>query len=585
MRRFARVALLFAAASAGCAAPRPVVREEGTTRVFSGQRVMGPYVSPSAYSHYMLAQLAALDGRHDVAAQELARATASDGWSPYLRTRLGEELLALGRVDEARDSFETALRADPDFAPAFVGLGHVALAVAPGDKAAAETHFRKALELDRTCEEAYLALASLYRERGDAGKADDVFRQMAGRIPDSAAAHQQLARMAAARGDLKGAVEALRKAVGLAPGNLEARVELGRVLFALHQVSEAERELRLAWERSYRDTRIAELLATVAIAAGKPEEADALLDQLDDGTGTREHRLRTGWLLLERRRPERAESIAAALLAEKSGYDPSPARLLRAAALKALHREPEAETELQRVPPDSLEYPRAQLQVGRILVGDGRLKEAAEQLGRAAQQLAGKPGEDLVAGLLAEVHERSGDRAQARRVLESAMKARPDSDALAYALGGLLDRAGEPDRACDVVQKILDRNPDSAEALNFIGWSYADRGVKLKEAERLLERARALRPSSGQIADSLGWLYYKTDRAADAVRTLEEAERLLPGAPDVLKHLGDAYAKTQDRTRAVAAWKRALAANPDLKIRQAVEERLLHFEEGRVGSR
>ena len=84
---------------------------------------------------------------------------------------------------------------------------------------------------------------------------------------------------------------------------LEARIELGRLLFAQHNVTEAERELRLAWERSYHDPRIAELLVSVAIAAGREADADALLDQLDATGGTRERRLATGWLFPKRCKP------------------------------------------------------------------------------------------------------------------------------------------------------------------------------------------------------------------------------------------------------------------------------------------
>src|SRR5690242_19850073 len=89
MRRLRPLAKLLAfslVGAVGCVAPQQeVVRDEGTVRLFGDTRVAGSYVSPSAYAHYIVAQLAALAGQHDDAAAELARAIAADGTSPYLR--------------------------------------------------------------------------------------------------------------------------------------------------------------------------------------------------------------------------------------------------------------------------------------------------------------------------------------------------------------------------------------------------------------------------------------------------------------------------------------------------------------------
>src|SRR5688500_10208738 len=129
------LALVTAVCGGGCGAPRRIVREEGTLRIWGGDRIVGQYVSPTAYERYLRAQMAALAGRHEEAVDELRRALTSDGISPYLRTRLGEELLALGRLDEARDALEAALRFDPTFAEAHLDLGRIALRL--GDTAAA----------------------------------------------------------------------------------------------------------------------------------------------------------------------------------------------------------------------------------------------------------------------------------------------------------------------------------------------------------------------------------------------------------------------------------------------------------------
>ncbi len=539
-----------AAGMAGCARRQAVLRDEGPTRVFNGEHVPGGYVSASAYSHYVEAQLLSLDGQHEAAAQSMTRAIASDGSSAYLRTRLGEELLSLGRVDEARDAFEVALRFDPDFADAWVGLGRIALGL--GDVAAAERSFRRALELDRTCEEAWLQLASLYHDRGEGGRADDVYKSMAGRLPESAAAHQQVARSAVLRGDLTGATTELRRAVELMPGNLDARLDLARVLAATDEVEPAERELKIAWERSGRDPRVGELLIPLLAATGKMEESDTLLEQQAAAAGSNERRLATGAMMIARHRSARARTLAEA-------------------ALSSTPKPPEATA--------------AQLLLARVLVEENKFDEAASRLRSTIDQI-GKtgagPGTADVAVLLANVLEVQGSRAEARRTLESVPA---PSEAVTLALAGVLERGGEIDRAVELVQKLLERNPASAEAMTFLALRLIDRGARPRDAEKLLIVARALRPPTGEILDAIGSLHLRQDRIEPALALLEQAARLLPESPVVLKHLGDAYARAKDRTRAVAAYRRALSHNPDAKIQKAVEERLLHWEEGRVGAR
>ena len=98
----------------------------------------------------------------------------------------------------------------------------------------------------------------------------------------------------------------------------------------------------------------------------------------------------------------------------------------------------------------------------------------------------------------------------------------------------------------------------------------------------MLEHALALKPMSGEVADSLGWLYVKLNRLDDAERLLVRADRLTPEDPEILEHLGDLYVKRSDRARAVDAYKRALRNKPDERARHVIEEELLQLETGKL---
>ncbi len=101
--------------------------------------------------------------------------------------------------------------------------------------------------------------------------------------------------------------------------------------------------------------------------------------------------------------------------------------------------------------------------------------------------------------------------------------------------------------------------------LNYLGYSWVDRGENLAEAEKLIARAVELRPNDGFIADSLGWVYYRTGRYAEAVEQLERAVSLEPGDPVINEHLGDAYWKVGRLNEARFQWSHALRMDPEKK--------------------
>src|SRR6516164_6665147 len=127
MKTLQWLAIGLAVCGGGCAGRVPEPRAPTMVRSFHGTLVPGYYVSPSAYEHYLRAQLLSNDGRAEEAADQLRQAIASDGASAYLRTRLAEELLTLGRIDEAREEIEASLHLDGQFAEAYVDMARVKL--------------------------------------------------------------------------------------------------------------------------------------------------------------------------------------------------------------------------------------------------------------------------------------------------------------------------------------------------------------------------------------------------------------------------------------------------------------------------
>jgi tetratricopeptide (TPR) repeat protein len=106
-------------------------------------------------------------------------------------------------------------------------------------------------------------------------------------------------------------------------------------------------------------------------------------------------------------------------------------------------------------------------------------------------------------------------------------------------------------------------SPDDAQALNYLGYTYAEMGTNLDEALEYLKKAVSLRPDDGFIIDSLGWVYFRMKRYNDAVHYLEKAHKLVDDDATIMAHLAEAYYAKHEYRRALSVLKRAQQIDPD----------------------
>jgi tetratricopeptide (TPR) repeat protein len=114
------------------------------------------------------------------------------------------------------------------------------------------------------------------------------------------------------------------------------------------------------------------------------------------------------------------------------------------------------------------------------------------------------------------------------------------------------------------MQTVLKLDPDHAEALNFVGYLYADRGIRLDEAERMIKKALTLKPGNGYMIDSLGWVYFRQNRLDEAIRHLKEASNFAEDAASSAP--GDVYVRMGQIREAVEAYERAIRINPENEV-------------------
>jgi len=139
-----------------------------------------------------------------------------------------------------------------------------------------------------------------------------------------------------------------------------------------------------------------------------------------------------------------------------------------------------------------------------------------------------------------------------------------------YFRGICYERLKQWDNAVADFRRVLELDPDNADALNYLGYTWVDRGENLTEAFDMIRKAVEL----GAITDSLGWAHYKLGEYEEAKIHLEKAVVLTPASATIVDHLGDVYWKLGRFREAGYQWTRALDFDPTDEEKTAIERKL-----------
>jgi len=194
-----------------------------------------------------------------------------------------------------------------------------------------------------------------------------------------------------------------------------------------------------------------------------------------------------------------------------------------------------------------------------LLLGESGQTEEAVKILRA--QLRGNEGDREIYLNIAQVYERgrrykeAEESAHAAEVLPGQAR---DNEMVWFLLGAIYERQKFFDKAEEQFRKVLAVNPKSAAVLNYYGYMLGDLGIRLDEAEALVQRALKEEPFSGAYLDSLGWIYFKQGKLAASETTLRKAVERESHDATIHSHLGDLYAKMGRGDLAAAEWEKSL---------------------------
>lgn len=196
------------------------------------------------------------------------------------------------------------------------------------------------------------------------------------------------------------------------------------------------------------------------------------------------------------------------------------------------HSEAEAILHYQQVSRGEYLVP-ARLRAANLMVRRGNMSGARALLQSTSAESPSARAE-LVIGEATLLRE-SGDQAGAFKLIERAVAKDPSNVTLRYEMGMMAEKLGKQDLFERSMREVIRRDPKYAQAYNALGFTYADRNVRLKEARTLIEKALSLSPNDPFILDSMGWVNYREQNYDAALDYLNRAAALRTD-PEIIAH-------------------------------------------------
>ena len=224
---------------------------------------------------------------------------------------------------------------------------------------------------------------------------------------------------------------------------------------------------------------------------------------------------------------------------------------------------------------DKVDSPSDALRVERrratILAQQGRLDDARATIRNVPEVHAG----DTLAKINAEVQLLRENRryAAAYDLLQDASPRYPEDIDLQYDLAMMAERLGKTDEMEQLLRKIMAAKPDFHHAYNALGFSLAERNIRLNEARELIRQALVYSPDDPFIVDSLAWVEFRAGNSTEALRLLQSAFQARPDA-EIAAHLGEVLWSLGQRDQASAIWKEGAQLSPQNETLRETMQRL-----------
>ena len=430
--------------------------------------------------------------------------------------------MTAGRGDVALSAARQAVALSTGDAGAYLLLGRVHLA--RGENSDAQAAFDQALQLDPSNVEA-LGWAASRRQLADPQGARSMYEKFLSANPEADGIRGSLAEIQKRQGDLHAAEESYKKILASDPSNADAQLGLAGVFDVRGDTPSAISGYEAYLQQNPDALDVLVRLGQLYFATGRWADARAPLDHALELDG--DNRAVHFWRALVAQEEEQWD-VAVHHMELAARGKPEPGLLLRLASYYS-HQ--------------------------------GNTKKTLQALSRLQKSQPANP--DFMY-FMALAYEDLNKPRSAIRWLDRALALAPDQPDVHFHLALNWDKRGRFDQVEKHLLRTIEAEPKNALALNFLGYSWADRNIKGPEALALIQRAVAVDPKNPAYRDSLGWAFYRLGRFAEAEAALSSTV-YAANDPLVWSHYGDVLKALGREPEAVRAWQEGLLLSPNDK--------------------
>ena len=516
-----------------------------------------PATDASASYHFMLGYQAELAQDNEKAIQEYRAVLKTDPTSRSVKARLAGIYFGLGDLANAARYAEEVGEGTGQDAQQLTQMAGILASAGKPDRALRLLDL--AIERDPGHGDAYFPKAIILVNQKRLAEAEQAAKQGLKVSPDSPIGHYYLGRIFLESGKQEEALASFDRAIAV-----NAAFEPAYLAQASLYETRQEREKAIAVLKRYlervnpnnKDIRqhLIQLYVNTKDYTGGLAELDKMLAE---EPGDLDAQLRMALIYGEKRDFPRAIELLQGVLKAR------PAELKVRDYLGYLYEEnkefPKAVEAYQFNIQLDPSYAESHMHLGVLQYRLKAYPAAITHLTEATRIKPRQPEPFIVLGL---AHLQAEQFEKALSTFEEGIRYHQKNADLHFNLGTAYDKLNRFDDVVKAMETALALDPHHADALNYLGYSYAERGIKVEQALTLTKQAVALKPDNGYYIDSLGWAFYKAGQVNEALTEIKRAVALVGDDPVIYEHLGEIYLKQQKLSEAKEAWLHSLELDP-----------------------
>lgn len=522
--------------------------------------------SACSYFYFLWGAHAELSNEYDESLQAYQKALVCDPGSEIIQNKIPLLLIKGGKKNEAMSYLYDQLQDNPAGIDERLVLARLFLQDGKNDEAI--ELYKQVLKLEPDREDILLRLGAIYSQQGDYDQAKNIFHTLLQNNDKLYFGHIYLARIYLQTNEPGNAQKHYALAL-----KLNWSADLIHETAAFYKVTNQHDEIVHIYEelllRSPYDELAQYGLIEALLNIGKEDTAIIQLQEMRDfAKAPYTIDLLIGKIYISQKKTDKASLILKSLTNSPVS---SEAKFLLALINADINEEVSLEY-LSEIDNDFNDFESAIFLQAKIFTNLGRLNEAIATLNTHINN--DEKRLPAMFSFLSAVYQNGEDPEKAIEALEDGVTYYPEDAELHFELALSYEQEGLHEQAIKTMIEVIALEPNHAEALNFIGYVWADNNENLDSALIYIEKAHSLKPESGYIRDSLGWVYYKMGNLERAKSHLEAAATQKVDDPHIYHHLGDIYKDLKYFLEAKKAYQKALELTEDEGEKGKIQQKI-----------